>query len=288
MSAPRLLATCWTTAGDAAPKVRDERSPFDLGDRMRAAVAAGFEGFGIVHADLVAYRDANGLDSLRRLAEDSGVQQLELEFIGDWWTDGDLRAASDTVRRDLFEAAAALGVPTVKIAGATDEVPEEGLFHSELHALAEEARGYGVRLALEPLPFASIKTIQDGARMLELVGNDNVGLCVDIWHVFRMHTPYSDIPRVLRGDQIFVVELDDGTAEPVGSMWDDTIDRRLYPGRGAFDVPAFIRAIDETGFDGYWGVEVISAAHRARPLSESLTEVRDDVLACFAQARGDA
>lgn len=285
MTAPRLLATCWTTAGDAAPKVRDERSPIDLGERMRAAVDAGWEGFGIVHADLVAYRDAHGLDSLRRLAADTGVQRLELEFIGDWWTDDERRAASDRVRRDLFEAAAALEMPMIKIAGATKDEPEEARFHDELAALAEEAQQYGALLAIEPLPFANVKTIHDGARLLDAVGSPNVGLCVDIWHVFRMNTPYSEIPRTLTADQIFVVELDDGSAEPVGSLWDDTIDRRLSPGRGAFDVPAFIRAIDETGYDGYWGVELISADHRARPITHSLGEVRDDTLACFAQAR---
>lgn len=287
MSVPRLLATCWTTAGDAAPKVRDERSPIDLGERMRTAVEAGWEGFGIVHADLVAYRDAHGLASLRALAADAGVQRLELEFIGDWWTDGPLRAASDRVRRDLFEAAAELGVPTVKIAGATEEAPEEGLFLEELDRLANEAREIGVQLAIEPLPFSSnVATIYDGARLLEALGNPQVGLCIDIWHLFRTATPYTEIPRVLTGDQIFVIELDDGTAEPVGSLWDDTIDRRLSPGRGAFDVPAFIRAVDETGYDGYWGVEIIGAEHRARPIAQSLRDVRADTLACFAEARG--
>ena len=288
MTAPRLLATCWTSAGDAAPKVRDERSPLDLGDRMRAAVAAGWEGFGIVHADLVAYRDEHGLESLRRLAADSGVKRLELEFIGDWWTDGDLRIASDTVRRDLFEAAEALAVPTIKIAGATADAPEEALFHDELGALAEEAGRYGARLAIEPLPFANVRTIHDGARLLAAVGARNLGLCVDIWHVFPTHTPYSDIPAVLTADQIFVVELDDGTAEPVGTLWDDTIDRRLSPGRGAFDVPAFIRAVEATGFDDYWGVEIIGAEHRAKPITRSLHDVRQDTLACFAQAREEA
>ena len=48
-----LLATCWTTAGDAAPLRGDERSPLPLRERVEAAAAAGFRGIGLLHIDLV-------------------------------------------------------------------------------------------------------------------------------------------------------------------------------------------------------------------------------------------
>lgn len=284
-SPPRLLATCWTTAGDAAPQVRDERSPLDLAARMRAAVAAGWQGFGIVHADLVAYRDAHGLASLAELARDTGVERLELEFLGDWWTDGKRRSDSDLVRHDLLTAAEALGVPTIKIAGAMDKAPPEDLMLTELERLAAEAVEHGTRLAIEPMPFSSnIRTIEDGARILEAVGKPSIGLVVDIWHVYRSGTDYAAIPRVLSRASIFVVELNDGAAKPEGTLWDDTIDRRLYPGEGAFDVPAFIRAVHDAGFEDYWGVEIISEAHRTRPIEESLAEVARATRACFHAA----
>lgn len=285
---PRLLATCWTTAGDAAPGVGDERSPLDLHHRMRTAAAAGWSGFGLVHADLVAHRERGGLEDIAAIARDAGIERIELEFIGDWWTRGERRAASDRVRDDLFEAAAVLGAPVVKIATAMDEPPPEQLFLDELAALSARAGDDGVRLALEPMPFSTnVRTIDDGARLLDLLGDTNVGLCVDIWHVFRSGTAYSRIPQVLRGDQIFVVELDDGASEPEGSLWDDTVDRRRYPGDGAFDVPSFIRAVRLSGFDGYWGVEIISADHRSRPIASSLPELAQATLATFAEASRD-
>lgn len=283
--APRLLATCWTSAGDAAPQIGDERSPLDLGERMRTAVAAGWQGFGLVHADLVAYRDTHGLDELASLAREAGVERIELEFIGDWWTGGERRRASDRVRDDLFEAAQVLGAPVVKIAAAMGEAPPESLFLDELADLSERAAAHGVSLALEPMPFSSnVRTIDEGASLLERLERPNVGLCVDVWHVYRSGTEYSRIPEVLRADQILVVELDDGAAEPEGSLWDDTIARRRYPGLGAFDVPSFISAVRATGYDGYWGVEIISADHRARPISASLSDVAEAALAAFAAA----
>ncbi|MFV0407930.1 MAG: sugar phosphate isomerase/epimerase family protein [Propioniciclava sp.] len=284
---PPLLATCWTSAGNAAPQVGDERSPHDLAERMRAAVATGWRGFGLVHADLVAFREQHGLPALRAVAADAGIERIELEFIGDWWTTGERRRASDLVRRDLFEAAALLEVPVVKIAAAMDEPPPEDLLLTELDQIANEAREHGTRVAIEPMPFATnIRTLADGSRLLQAVGNPNVGLVVDTWHVYRAGTDYRQIPELITGQEIFVLELDDGAAEPVGSLWDDTIDRRRYPGQGAFDVPAFIGAIRQTGYDGYWGVEIISADHRARPIDEGLADVAAATRACFAAAEG--
>ena len=65
------------------------------------------------------------------------------------------------------------------------------------------------------------------------------------------------------------VELDEyAAAEPVGSLWDDTLFHRLNPGEGSFDRPAFIEAIEQAGYRGVDGVEVINQAYRKLPLRE--------------------
>ena len=39
--------------------------------------------------------------------------------------------------------------------------------------------------------------------------------------------------------------------------------------------------MQEVGFDGPWGVEILSAEHRRRPLVEALTVARDTTLEAF-------
>lgn len=284
MSYP-LLASCWTTAGDAAPQRGDERSPLPLRTRIEAAAAAGWSGFGLVHADIAAFREEHPLEDLAMILRDNGMRYVEVEFLGDWWMTGGRREVSDRIRADLLDAAETLGALTVKAAPAVDEpAPERDVFLGELDRLAVEAAQRGTRIALEPMPFATnIRTIDDGVSILTDLGHPGVGLCVDIWHVYRTGTPYSRVAE-LTADQVFVVELDDGAAEPVGSLWDDTLDRRRYPGRGDFGVPDFIDAILATGFDGPWGVEIISDEHRALPLAESLPVLAAETQACFPRS----
>lgn len=52
------------------------------------------------------------------------------------------------------------------------------------------------------------------------------------------------------------VELNDADAEPVGTLFDDTVNRRRLCGEGAFDLVGIIAALRAAGWDGPWGVEI--------------------------------
>src|SRR4051794_10770326 len=83
-----LLATCWTTAGDAAPSREDWRSPVSLRERIEAAAAAGFTGFGVLAVDLAVAERKHGLSGIRTMLADNGLVHLELEGLPDWWGAG--------------------------------------------------------------------------------------------------------------------------------------------------------------------------------------------------------
>src|SRR5690349_14359558 len=80
-AADRLLATCWSSAGDAASDRADLRSPLSLRERIEAASAAGFRGFGLLSADLPAAEREYGLSGIRAMLDDNGMTDLELEGI---------------------------------------------------------------------------------------------------------------------------------------------------------------------------------------------------------------
>jgi sugar phosphate isomerase/epimerase len=273
-----LLATCWTTAGDAAPLRGDERSPLSLRERVEATAAAGFRGIGLLLVDLVAAEREHGLAGIRSLLDDNGLVHLELELLTDWWADGPRRRRSDEVRRELLDAAGALGAHHVKVAPDVGGGPwDNGRWVAEFAALAADAGQAGTRVGLEFLPWSNIRTVHDGLRLVEEAGHDAGGLVVDVWHTERAGTPPAELAAVpLR--RIVGVELSDADAGQVGSLFEDTANRRRLCGEGAFDLQGCIRALRAAGWTGPWGVEILSEAFRRLPVAEAAA-------AAFATAR---
>jgi sugar phosphate isomerase/epimerase len=268
-----LIASYWTLAGDVYPVGPSEISPFPFAKRVEAAASAGYRGLGLLHADLMAVAKRLGLPEMRRVLDANGMQHVELEFLTDWYAQGPARAASDAVRRDLLEAAQALGARCIKIAPGIGEPPLDhvarqmpGMIES-FAALAREAATYGTSIALEIMPFSNIRTVAAALELVSANPQPNGGLYLDIWHVARGGIDYADVAKIPQ-HWIKAVELDDADREVVGTLWDDTRFHRRLCGEGALDVPAFLSAIDQTGYRGPFAVEIISEEHRRLPLEE--------------------
>jgi sugar phosphate isomerase/epimerase len=125
-AADELLATCWTTAGDAAPSREDWRSPVPLRDRIEAAAAAGFTGFGVLAVDLAIAEREHGPSGIRAMLTDNGIVHLELEGLPDWWSGGPERARSDELRQFMLTAAEALGARHFKVTPDTSGASWDG------------------------------------------------------------------------------------------------------------------------------------------------------------------
>ncbi|WP_326727294.1 sugar phosphate isomerase/epimerase [Streptomyces phaeochromogenes] len=269
MTTEDLLATCWTTAGDAAPGRPDQRSPLTLRERVEAAGSAGYRGFGLLYADLVEAERAYGLPGIRSLFEDNGLVHIELELLTDWWADGAPRAASDSVRLELLRAAEALGARHLKIGPDVEDRPWElDLWAEEFAALAAQADGVGARLGIEFLPWSNLKTVHDGLRLVQAAGHPAGGLIIDVWHTERAHTPPADLASV-PASRIVGVELNDADSEVIGTLFEDTVRRRRLCGEGSFDLTGIISALRTAGWTGPWGVEILSDTHRALPVREA-------------------
>lgn len=267
---PIFIASCWLTAGAAAPLSSDERSPERFVDRVRAASDAGFRGFGLLHADLVAIRDTIGFEEMRAILDEFAMEVLELEMLTDWYTAGSERLRSDQMRTDLLDGAARLGARHIK-AGAdyrVDPVPFEVLV-PEFKLLAKQAEDSGTRISIEPIAFANVRTPADGVRLVEAADHPAAALTLDIWHPARLGLS-MDVIRDVPVELIASVELNDGDAQIEGTLIKDTINCRRLPGEGVFDLTGFIQSLWAIGYQGPWGLEVISRYMRALPMPEAI------------------
>ena len=280
MSAPQLVATCWTSAGSAAPLVSPELSPFSATERVRAAAETGWSGVGFGQDDLRRVRDTTGFAALRNEISRVGLSHVEVELASGWWREDDQWRE---VWELLLDAAQQLNASFIKV-GTEFSAPINDIepLVEPLRRLAVEAEAASTRVALEPLPFAMIASMPQGADLIRRVAHPAAGLVVDYWHVFRAGTSLPDLVAALDPAMVFGVELSDAEDEVIGTLFEDTRDNRRLIGEGAQDVVGFIRAMRELGFNGPWGVEILSNAHRRLPLIEALTVARDSALRTLA------
>jgi len=278
-----LLAGYWTLAGDCYAMGPSEVATFPLRERVEAASAAGYRGMGLVHQDLVFNAKAIGYPAMKRLFDEHGIVHIEVEFLGDWFETGEKKMTSDRIRKDLLEAAHELRARDIKCAGEmwTDrcDVSKMGDAFADVCVDAEEI---GATIAMEILPMSNVRTLETAKEIVNRAGKPNGGLCLDIWHLVRGGIDFAKI-KTLPASMINSVELDDAAAAMRGSLWEDTLFHRLYPGEGSFDCPAFIDSIEQAGFRSFYGVEVINEAYRKLPLGEQAERSFKSAMAQFSK-----
>jgi sugar phosphate isomerase/epimerase len=274
-----LLASYWTISA-GLPHTDREFSPFDFQDRVESAARAGFKGFGIWHADLEHVLEQRSLKEMKQILDDNGMKHVELEFLSDWFLDGERKKKSDMQRQKLLTAAEALGARHVK---AGDFFQQQTSLPRLIETFAElcgEAANYGTRIGFELMPFAMIQTLEESLAMVEGAGAENGGIIFDLWHIVKMKIPYEKVGQVPLKWMVSV-ELNDGTFEAPWSLHEDTVNHRRLCGEGEFDVRGFVDRIRKTGYTGPWGIEVLSEELRKKPLDEMTRRAFGTTIAQF-------
>jgi sugar phosphate isomerase/epimerase len=127
-----------------------------------------------------------------------------------------------------------------------------------LAELADIAAPCGVRLALEPVTFTPLRTLPQALEVLDVAGRDNVGLCLDTFHLWTAGTSWEEVAD-LNPAIIVVAHISDVTPRR-GAEWSDA-DRDVLPGDGILPLQEGIQAIRATGYDDLWCVEMLGAYH---------------------------
>lgn len=272
-----LLASYWTIAGRTFPHTDREYSPFDFKDRVEAAAAAGFKGFGLWHADIDHILQRRTLQEMKSILDHNGMKYVELEFLTDWFLEGERKTQSDLRKQKLLRAAEVLGAKHIKVGDFYREKFSMPRLVESFARLCEEAAKHGAKIGFELMPFAMIDTLPDALRMVE--GTDG-GIIFDLWHLVKLGIPYEEVARV-PAQHVLGIELNDGTLEARWSLHEDTVNHRRFCGNGEFDVQGFVACMQNAGYRGPWGIEVLSEEAREMPLEELTTRAFQTTMAQF-------
>lgn len=279
---PKLIAAAFTVAGNVAPLAGDTTSPHSLAERAQAAAQAGYVGIGLANDDLDKLIADHGHAEIKSIIDDAGLEYLEFEVLLDWFATGERRAASDIERNKLLDAAEKLGAYQIKIGGdiTGSSWPLERMIES-FAELSRQAGDAGSKVSIEIFPDSNIRDLPTAIAIAEGADPRYGGLLLDIWHLTRGGIDYADIATI-PPQYIMHIELDDAGPQ-VGTIMEDTLLRRRFPGEGDFDIPAFLRAVADTGYDGLYGVEILSDEVRAMVPAEAAQRSFDATMAQFAK-----
>jgi sugar phosphate isomerase/epimerase len=171
-------------------------------------------------------------------------------------------ALPDEVKASI-DMAAALGTRVLTIVSGGTEPGTKGVIESQkilaerVAAAADHAADRGVMLALEPLnPMfggnrSVIFTVRDALAVCDAVGKDNVGVAVDVYHVWWDAT-LAESCAAARG-RILGYHLCDWLEETSDMLLD-----RGMMGDGVADLKGIRKAVEDAGYAGACEVEVFS------------------------------
>jgi sugar phosphate isomerase/epimerase len=283
-----LIASYWTIAGklNFSDGMDLDGSPIDFPLRVEAAARAGYSGLGLTHPDLRKTLARHGYEGISSILRANGIKHFEVEFLVDWFMSGERRRRSDLIRRDLLTAAEKIGARHIKVGGDMEgkSWPLDDMIRS-FGDLCDEAKNAGTNIVIEILPWSNIADLETGKQIVSAADRSNGALLIDVWHMGRGGISYDEVASTPRR-MVGYVELSDAAPKAIGRLIEDTVHHRKLCGEGSLDVPGFLRSIKATGYDGPFGIEIISDEHRERPLTEAATRSFNTAMAQFAGIYG--
>lgn len=226
--------------------------------KLSAARSAGFDQVELWRQDIEAANNDSAAvaSTLKRLRLGLTDYQVLLDF------DGAPDAIRESKRAEalrMLDTAVAVGANTVLAPACTHAecVPER--IESDLRWLAREAAQRGLRIAYEAMAWSTVNHFTpDAWRTIQNVGEDNIGLVVDAFHIFVKKRTARDLDGI-PADKIFLVQFSDLGHDPAPENLIDTArHHRLLPGQGHFPVMSILDTVLAKGYTGPIGLEVFN------------------------------
>ncbi|MFW6286345.1 MAG: sugar phosphate isomerase/epimerase family protein [Candidatus Sumerlaeota bacterium] len=247
--------------------------PWSLEEAIEAYQAAGVRGITVWRDAIAPY----GKERAGRMLERSDLEVVSLARGGFFPAESEeeRREAIDENRRAIDEAAA-IGAPiVVLVCGAVPGMTLDtarGQIREGIAVIAPHAKECGVQLAIEPLhPMyadsrSAVVTLAQANDMVEALSLENVGVAVDVYHLWWDPALEKEIERA--GDSILAFHVCDWRT-PTRELLTD----RGLMGEGCINVPRIRGWVEKAGFSGFNEVEIFSEEYWVRDQGEYLNDI---------------
>ncbi len=250
-----------------------------LEDKLDAAAGAGFDGVEIFEPDLVA--SALAPAEIRARCEGLGLSIDLYQPFRDLDSTDVERFAHNLRRAERkFELMAELGTDLILICSAVapDAVADLDRLAAQLHAVAERAEAHGMRVAYEALAWGTqINTYEQSWDAVRRADHPALGLCLDSFHILSRGSDPAGITAI-PAEKLFFLQLADAPHMNMDVLqWSRHY--RLFPGQGAWDLPAFLGYVLSAGYTGPLSLEVFNDVFRQSDPRRAAVDARRSLLA---------
>jgi 4-hydroxyphenylpyruvate dioxygenase len=234
----------------------------ELPEKLEAIAKAGFSGVEIFENDFLAF-DGSPKD-VGRMVRDYGLEITLFQPFRDF------EGMPEPYRQRVFDRAERkfdvmqeLGTDLVLICSSLSPVALGGIDRAadDFRELGERAAKRGLKVGYEALAWGRhINDHRDAWEVVRRADHANVGLILDSFHTLSRNIDIKSIVSIPR-DKIFFVQLADAPKIDMDLLYWSRHFRNM-PGEGDLDVTGFVSAISQTGYDGYWSLEIFNDQFR--------------------------
>ncbi len=237
-------------------------------------------------AGITVWRDALtplGIKESAKLLADSGLKIVSLCRGGFFPGAAAARQIAIDENKKIIDEARAIGAPLiVLVCGAVPGIPlaeQRKQISDGIAAIAPYAAEANVKLGIEPLHpmYASdrsaVNTLGQANDMVEALKLLNVGVAIDVYHLWWDERLEKEIARCGRNHAIFAYHVCDWRT-PTRDMLND----RGLMGEGCIPLRQIRSWVESAGFDGMIEVEIFSTELWATDQHEFLHRIRDSYL----------
>jgi 4-hydroxyphenylpyruvate dioxygenase len=233
-----------------------------LDEKLEAIAQAGFKRVEIFENDLLSFNGSPA--DVRRMIADFGLETITFQPFRDFEGMPDAKRERALARAERkFDVMHSLGCDLLLVCSnvAPDSLGGIDRAAADLRALGERAAKRGMRVAFEALAWGRhINDYRDAWEAVRRADHPAVGLVLDSFHMLARGTDLAAVRSIPR-DRIFLVQVADAPRLDMDYLsWSRHF--RNFPGQGDLPLDDFMDALDATGFDGLFSLEIFNDQFR--------------------------
>lgn len=237
-----------------------------LMEALTVSKLLGYDGYGVWSNQLL---ESYGVEDSMALSEsiaNSGFRIPEVVWLKPWlYLDG-------KEKEETYKEIEKLCILASKMKAEVICAPAYGvegdfkLAVKNFRDFCDIAKQYNLKVGIEFVPIFKLNTLLSAYEVVDAAGSDNGGIVADTFHIFKGDTKLDDFNQVPVNKLHLVHLCDFVNQNKEGDFLHQARNQRNFPGEGVFDLPAFVRKMDEIGYNGVYSLEMLNESNKYRSL----------------------